>query len=385
MIAIPKTADAINVTEFRPITLLSCMGKFERIISERLHFIFEVSNSLSPFQFGFRSNKSSSEQLVRIIQDVHNGWLMGMDTVFVSFDVKKAFDTMWHDGLLYKLNQLGIKGRMLRWIASYLCNRPSKVCVDGVSEQYSTDSGVPQGGVLSPLLFIIYNNDSLVGLTEAIKGSLFALSITFALLHFNHVIDFLFSTKSLATMSDDDRTLLGWSLSYRAKFQLVRAENHRRSSACLSLAKQAKKDCSFILQHPQFKAEALPNNLKIFLQHQLEKAKEILFHTQTNQEVEAANVEDSNQQLDHARSVYNKSATELRKEILKAKNESWKKAINSINVNTAIQEIWSIVKKLGRKTTKRPRHARPFLVKGRNQMVQSEPSKQAESLAENWE
>ncbi len=176
VIAIPKTAEAISVSDFRPITLLSCLGKlYEKIISERLRYILEVSNALSPYQFGFRSNKSSPEQLIRIVQDVHSGWEQGMDTLFVSFDVKKAFDTMWHDGLLFKLNELGVDGRMLRWIASFLNKRPSKVCVDGcVSEQYLTNSGVPQGGVLSPLLFVIYNNDSLNGLSESIKCSLFA-------------------------------------------------------------------------------------------------------------------------------------------------------------------------------------------------------------------
>jgi len=176
VIALPKQKDAINVNEFRPITLLSCVGKiFEKIVGERLKFFLERSGILCNSQFGFRTKRSTTEQLTRIVQDIHNGWEQGMDTIFVSFDVKKAFDSMWHDGLLYKLHEMGIRGRMLRLIASYLQSRHYKVTVEGqLSNECSTTSGVPQGGVLSPLLFIIFNNDSLEGIPSSIKGSLFA-------------------------------------------------------------------------------------------------------------------------------------------------------------------------------------------------------------------
>jgi len=110
VIALPRQSDAINVNEFRPISLLLCVGKlFEKIISERLRFFMERSGIFNNSQFGFRTNRSTTEQLTRIVQFIHNGWEQGMDTIFVSFDVKKAFDSMWHDGLLFKLHQIGIR------------------------------------------------------------------------------------------------------------------------------------------------------------------------------------------------------------------------------------------------------------------------------------
>ena len=91
----------------------------------------------------------------------------------VFLDITKAFDKIWHRGLLYKLEMIGISGNLLRLIESYLTNRYQRVVLNGsFSDFLRIISGVPQGSILGPLLFLIFLNDIVVGITCPI--SLFA-------------------------------------------------------------------------------------------------------------------------------------------------------------------------------------------------------------------
>ena len=135
------------------------MGKVcERVVFNQLyHFI---SPFLSDQQSGFRKKDGTSLQLVRLVQQ----WSEALDkskyggTVF--FYLRKAFDRVWHKGLLVKLEAAGVQGSALSWFSSYLSNRRQRTRVaDGVSSPSTLMAGVPQGAILSPLLFIIYVND----------------------------------------------------------------------------------------------------------------------------------------------------------------------------------------------------------------------------------
>lgn len=153
--------DPTDPMSYRPISLTAIIGKvMERMVKNRLVWYLERFNLLSPFQAGFRKNRSTLDQLMRLETDVHKSLMNKEYVVVVFLDLEKAYNTLWKKGLLYKCNQLGIKNCMLKWIATFLGNRECEVKVDGkFSHEYTLEKGTPQGSVISPVLFNIMMND----------------------------------------------------------------------------------------------------------------------------------------------------------------------------------------------------------------------------------
>ena len=158
-----KKNDKRLVNNYRPISLLPIFGKiFEKIIFNRVYNFLLNENLLNPNQSAFRPSDSCINQLIATTHEIFEAFDCNppLEVRSVFLDISKAFDKVWHEGLLFKIKSMGISGELYNLLENYLSGRVQRVILNGqMSTWQPILAGVLQGSILGPLLFLIYIND----------------------------------------------------------------------------------------------------------------------------------------------------------------------------------------------------------------------------------
>ena len=164
---------------FRPISLTSCVSKlFERIILSRLLFFLESNSILSPRQAGFRSGRSTLDQILYLSQSISDGFNKsrpGSRTILSTIDFSKVFDSVWYLALFHKLISADFSPCFARWTQSFLFDR--RACVvyqNHKSRSFRVRRGVMQASVFGPVVFSLFINDLPASLPSSVRCSLYA-------------------------------------------------------------------------------------------------------------------------------------------------------------------------------------------------------------------
>lgn len=204
-----KGGDRSSTNNYRPISLTCILGKvFEHVVCSRMWTHIDDYGIIHENQHGFRSSLNTTTQLLHVTHHAAEALDQKRNYHIVSFDFSKAFDRVPHDLLLYKLSKYNFHPICIKWIADWLKDRCSVVSANGHhSKEFGVHSGVPQGSVLGPLLFLLYIND----ITEVVKHSACRLYADDTLLCTD-------ITDNPSALQEDVTSLYNWSIKWGMYF-----------------------------------------------------------------------------------------------------------------------------------------------------------------------
>ena len=223
---IPKPMkDHTDVQNYRPISLLNTLSKImERVIQKRLYNWLCHAKILSEFQCGFRRFRQTRDQILRLLLAAFNR-NQKLGAIFI--DIEKAFDKVWHSGLLFKLDKMRIPDILGKWLKNYLYKRCLMVRVGGfLSTKKLIENGVPQGSVLGPLLFNLFFND-ITEVDSQMDKALFADDIA------------AWSTSNLTSviklrLQRFLNSIYSWMFKWRLKISTIKTVSCVFNKACLN-------------------------------------------------------------------------------------------------------------------------------------------------------
>ena len=189
----------------------------EQLIHKHMHNYLLQNDIITCFQSGFTAGDSSVNQLVELYNTFCQALDEGKEVCAVLCDISKAFDRVWHRGLIAKLKHYGICGPLLNWFIRYLTNRFQRVVIPGgVSGWLEILAGVPQGSILGPLLFIIFINNIVKAIHSNIR--LFADDTSLYI-----IVDFPDSAAQILNL--DLERLYNWAVQWLVKFNPIKTES----------------------------------------------------------------------------------------------------------------------------------------------------------------
>ena len=251
VVPVHKKGNKQSLENYRPISLLPICSKiFERLIYNEMFTFFTENDLISPNQSGFRPGESCVNQLLAITHKIYKSFDEGFEVRGVSLDISKAFDKVWHEGLLLKLNQNCVTGNLLKLLRDFLSYRKQRVVLNSQHSSWdNANAGVPQGSVLGLLLFLIYINDLSNNLSSNCK--LFADDTSlFSVVNNIHA--------SATTLSQDLKAITNWAFQWKMIFNPDLSKQVQE----VIFSRKIKK-----LLHPTLLFNNIPLNNSLFQKH----------------------------------------------------------------------------------------------------------------------